>query len=142
MSKAANLVGCVAQPSTRLRRAWTMAKVSTDVKAVVEKLLCIVTVFRPLHARLLTPSPSSMRFLTAYTIVLDRQGNCDVTHFVFRAKKCRNFHPIVSLRSHFFSSVSQPQSFVRVKQKSDNNCQTNEIVTKSFFLADSLCVLR
>ena len=32
------------------------------------------TVFRPLPVRLLTPSPSCMRFLFAYTVVRDRQG--------------------------------------------------------------------
>ena len=30
---------CLAQPSTRSRSAWTMAKMSTDVQAGVEKLL-------------------------------------------------------------------------------------------------------
>ena len=42
VSKIANLVG-LAQPLTPSRSAWTMAKVSTDGQAVVEKLLGIVT---------------------------------------------------------------------------------------------------
>ena len=37
------LSGCLAQPSTRSRSAWTVAKVSTDMQAVVERLLWIVT---------------------------------------------------------------------------------------------------
>ena len=54
---------------------------------------------------------------------------CDITHFVFRTKKCRNFQSIVSLRSHFeihnvnqpFSSTPQSQSIGCLKQKPDNN---------------------
>ena len=38
VSEVANLVG-FAQSSTRSRSAWTVAKVSTDVQAVVERLL-------------------------------------------------------------------------------------------------------
>ena len=65
---------------------------------------------------------------------------CDLTHFVSRMKKCRNFHCIVSLGSHFeihnnnepFSSISQSQNVGWVKQKPDNNCQTTRIVTMSF----------
>ena len=73
VSKIANLVGCVARPSTRSRSAWTMTKMSIDGQEAVERLLWTVTtagchsrdslrdavrgitVFRPLPARLLTP---------------------------------------------------------------------------------------
>ena len=55
----------------------------------------------------------------------------DLTHFVSRMRKCRNFHWIISLRSHFeiynnnksFSSMLQPQRIGWIKQKPDNNCQ-------------------
>ena len=65
---------------------------------------------------------------------------CNVTHFEYRTKMCRNFHSIVSLRGHFeiynnnksFSSMSQSQSIGWVKRKADNNCQTVRIVTKYF----------
>ena len=40
VSEVANLVG-LAQPSTRWRSAWTMAKASPDVQAVVERLLSL-----------------------------------------------------------------------------------------------------
>ena len=42
VSEAANLVG-LAKPSAPSKSAWTVAKVSTDVQAVVKKLLWIVT---------------------------------------------------------------------------------------------------
>ena len=42
VSEVATLVG-LAKPSTQSRRACTMAKMSTDVQAVVERLLWIVT---------------------------------------------------------------------------------------------------
>ena len=74
---------------------------------------------------------------------------CGITHFVSLMKKCRNFHSIVSLRSHFeihnnnkyFSTISQSQSIGWVKQKPDNNCQTIRIITKIlfFFSAHSVC---
>ena len=74
----------------------------------------------------------------------------DLTHFVFRTKKCRNFHSIVSLRRRFeihnnnklFSSMSQSQSIVWVKQKPDNNCLITRILTKNivlFFLTLQVC---
>ena len=40
--KVANLVS-LAQPSTPSKSAWTMVKVPTDVQAVVERLLWIMT---------------------------------------------------------------------------------------------------
>ena len=40
VSEVANHVG-LAQPTVRSRSAWTMAKVSTDAQAVVERLLWI-----------------------------------------------------------------------------------------------------
>ena len=43
VSKVANLSGCLAQPPTQSRSAWMMAKVSTNVQEVVERLLGIVT---------------------------------------------------------------------------------------------------
>ena len=63
--RSQTFVRCFAQPSTRSRSAWTMAKVSTDVQAVVETLLRSTIVLRLMPVRLLTLSPSSMRFLIA-----------------------------------------------------------------------------
>ena len=65
---------------------------------------------------------------------------CNLTQFFSRTKKCRKFHSIVSLPSHFkihnknkpFSSMSQSQSIEWIKQKPDNNCQATRIITKSF----------
>ena len=64
-----------------------------------------------------------LRFLIASTVVQDRQGE-DLTLFVARTKKCRNFHSIVSLRSQFeihntnksFSLLSQSQTVGCVKK--------------------------
>ena len=65
---------------------------------------------------------------------------CDLTLFVSRMTKYRNFPSIVSLRSHSeihnnnksFSMMSQSQSIGWVKQKPGDNCQTTRIVTKCF----------
>ena len=103
------------------------------------KLPRSATVFRPLPSHLLTPSPSSMRFFIRRRLCeIDKVW--DLTHSVFSTKKCRNFQSIVSLRSHFtihnnnkpFSSMSQSQSIVWVKQKQYNICQTTNIVTRTF----------
>ena len=66
---------------------------------------------------------------------------CDLTHFASGTKKCRNFGSIISQWSYFelqnnnklFSSMSQSQSIVWIKQKLTNNCQTTRIVTKILF---------
>ena len=42
--RSQTLSECLSQPSTRSRSAWTVSKVSTDVRAVVERLLWVVTV--------------------------------------------------------------------------------------------------
>ena len=62
VSEIANLIGH-AQQSTRSRSSWTKAKGSADVQAVVERLLRSTIVFQPLHALLLTPSPSLLDFV-------------------------------------------------------------------------------
>ena len=83
--------------------------------------------------------------------LLDRVDSCarhsdkvfDLTQFASITNKCRNIHSTVSLRSHFevpnninnstpYSFMLQSQSIGWVKQKTDNNCQTTRIVTKSF----------
>ena len=104
------------------------------------KLSRSTIVFRPLPVCLLTLSPSSMRFLIAYTMC-KTDKICKLAHFVFSLKKYRNLRSIVSLRSHFeihnnnksFSSMSQPQSIGWIKQKPDKNYQITRIVTKVWF---------
>ena len=62
---------------------------------------------------------------------------CNLSHFVSRTKKCRNFHSIVSaepfwyIQQQIFFFKSHSQSIGWVK-KPDNNCQTTRIVSKSF----------
>ena len=98
------------------------------------KLSRSTVVFRPLPACLLTPSPSSMHILIAQTVERNRQSLRPHFLSLSRTKKCRNFYPIVSLRSHlqlhnnnkpFFSML---QSRIgQVKQKPNNNCQATRI---------------
>ena len=94
-------------------------KVSTDVHAVVEILLWIVT------------ACTSLDTFAIVHALLDRVDGCarrptkvwGLTHFVSRTKKCRNSHSIDSLPSQFevhninkhFSSMSQSQSIGWVK---------------------------
>ena len=116
--------------------------------------------FVTIHNRLSTNACTSVDTFAIVYALFDRVNGCarhhdkvcDITHFVPRTKKCRNFYLIVPLRSHFtihnnikpFSSMSQLQSIGWVKQKPDNNCQTTRIVIKSlvqFFLAHSVDVV-
>ena len=60
------LSGCLAQPSTRSGSAWMMVKVSTDVQAVVERLLWIVTACEMRFKRLLRMASRKLKdFSTA-----------------------------------------------------------------------------
>ena len=72
--------------------------------------------------------------------LFDRVDSCArPTRFAISLTLCRNFHSIVSMRRPFkihnnnksFSSMSQSQSIVWVKQKPDDNCKTTRIVIKS-----------
>ena len=128
---------CPAQSSTRSRGAWTKTKVSKNVQTAVT-----------IHHSLSTTVCTSVDTFPIVYAILDSIDGCArhpdkvcvLSHFVSRTKKRRNFHSIVSLRSHFeihndskpFSSMSQLQNIAWVKQKPNNNCQTTRLVTKIF----------
>ena len=95
-----------------------------------------------------TACPSVDTLAIVYTLLERVNGRarhldkvCDLTHFVTQTEKCRNFHSIVSLWSHFeiysnnkpFSFMSQSQSIQWVKQKPDNNCQITRLKPKFVF---------
>ena len=144
---SAFLRGDLAQSFPRSRSAWTMAKVSTNVEAVVERLLSLkwllancpsnsVSQAVTIHNSLSTTACTTVDiFAIVYTLHVrvdacarHPEKDCELTHFVSLTKKCKNFHSTGSLRSHFeiqnngqpFSSMSYSQSIVWVKQKPNN----------------------
>ena len=129
----------VSQPSTQWRSSLTMAKGSTDVQAVVERLLWIVTacgmpfkgLFRIASRKQLKSKSLSTTVCTSvetFAIVhalLDRVHNCErhpdkacyLIHLLFRTKKCRYFPLNYRLLSYFkmhnpFSSISVTEQWV------------------------------
>ena len=157
VSEVAHLVG-LAQPSTRSKSTWTIADCcpSNGIPQAVPRMASckqssslngIPQAFT-IHNSLSTTACTSVDIFAIVHALLYRIDGCarhtdkvcDLTHFASHVKKCRNFHSIVSLGSHFeihnnnklFSSMSQSQSIGWIKQKPDNNCQTTRIVIKSF----------
>ena len=76
VSEVASLVGFLTQLSTWSRSAWTMAKMSTDVQAVSERRFWIMKACIVIFEELLRMAVSKVY---------------DLTHFLSRTKKCRNF---------------------------------------------------
>ena len=134
VSEIANIVG-LAQPSTRSRSVWTMAKVSTDLQTVIERLLWIVTVFRPLPARLLTSWSSSMRVLFAQTIVRNTPTRFATSLTLCPARRSADTFIQLSVCRAILKYTTITNLFLRChsnRASSGLNCHSTRNVTKSF----------
>ena len=134
----------VTVPTQSLLACWCM-DVLRLLRMASRNLLRTTKAFRPLPARLLTPSLSFMRFLIACTVVCGILTRFTTSLTLCPAQRSAEMYTwwSRSLRSNFeiynnnkpFPSMSQSQSIGCVKQEPDNNCQTTRIVANKILFS-------